>query len=135
VLVVDSSIVLSWLLSDEAARITDALAEDVHRSGAVAPALLRLEVANVLVVSERRGRISSATMIASLSDFEEMALQLEPGLDAAATRAVLQLARAEGLTVYDASYLELALRLGAELFTLDKELVAAARRHGGPVRP
>jgi predicted nucleic acid-binding protein len=64
-----------------------------------------------------------------------MAIQLEPGLDAATTRAVLQLARAEGLTVYDASYLELALRLGAELFTLDKELVAAARRHGVPVRP
>ena len=134
-LVVDSSVVLSWLLGDETSDITDAVAEDVHRSGAAAPALLRSEVANVLVIAERRGRISSATMHASLSDFEDMAIELEPGLDAAATRAVVQLAQTEGLTVYDASYLELALRLDAELLTLDKELVAAARRHGVPVRP
>ncbi|WP_271065750.1 type II toxin-antitoxin system VapC family toxin [Caulobacter sp. NIBR1757] len=134
-LVVDSSIVLSWLLGDEASAITDALADDVHRTGAIGPAHLRAEVANVLVMLERRRRISSAAVIASLSDFEDMAIQFEPGLDAATTRAVVQLARAEGLTVYDASYLELALRLDAELFTLDKDLVAAARRHGVPVRP
>ena len=134
-LVIDSSIVLSWLLGDEASSATDVLAEDVHRNGAFAPVHLRAEVANVLVMSERRGRISSAAVSAGLSDFEDMAIQVEAAPDAATTRSVVQLARAEGLTVYDASYLELALRLGAELLSLDKDLLAAARHHRVPVRP
>lgn len=134
-LVVDSSVVLSWLLADEASATTDLLAEDVHRIGAFAPAHLRLEVANVLVMAERRGRITSAAIQANLTDFDALAIRFEPGMDAATTRALVQLARAERLTAYDAAYLELALRLGAELLTLDRDLIAAAGRQGVPVRP
>jgi predicted nucleic acid-binding protein len=82
------------------------------------------EVRNVLVINERRGRINQTGSAAFLADLEKLPISFDRQSD---SETVLALARAHRLTVYDAAYLELALRADAPLATLDQQLVRAAR--------
>jgi predicted nucleic acid-binding protein len=96
---------------------------------ALVPDLWRCEIANAVVVAERRGRISPSQVAAVSADFEAFAQTIE--IDSSAGIGVLiETARRTGLTAYDAAYLELALRRRVPLATLDDELRAAARRAG-----
>lgn len=89
----------------------------------LAPWLIWVELRNILIVSERRGRLP-AGMGDQIADAVD-ALQIQ--LDSSASSAVvMDLARRHGLTAYDALYLETALRHGAMLATLDGKLRAAA---------
>jgi predicted nucleic acid-binding protein len=85
------------------------------------------EIRNTLVISERRQRITSAQSIQILTHLDELPLRLDVTPD---SPVVMALARARGLTVYDAAYLELALRLMVPLATLDRALIAAAPAAG-----
>jgi predicted nucleic acid-binding protein len=133
--VVDSSIALTWCFEDEASPETDGLFERVRDDGAVVPALWHLEVANVLLQAERRGRIGRADVARRLMLISDLPIATDQETTPRAWRETLSLARAENLTAYDAAYLELAERRGLPLMTRDNELGAAAKRLGVTVFP
>jgi predicted nucleic acid-binding protein len=121
--VLDASALAAWLLPDEVGPdLAPALAEGAH-----APALVWTELLNILLVAERRGRLGEAEADALLDALGRVGLATD---DARPGAAVTRLARTHGLTAYDATYLELALRLGAPLATLDRALARAAEAEG-----
>ena len=130
-LVIDSSIVLSWCLPDEGG--ADQIQEAVASAGALAPAHWPLEVANALLMAERRRRITTDFRNATLQDPKTLPITLDAETTARAWRDTLQLAEAHRLTMYDAAYLELAQRRTLPLATLDAELGSAARALGIPL--
>ncbi len=93
------------------------------------PALWWFELRNVLIVNERRGRISEPETMVFLRRLERMAISVDHG---PVESEVLGLARRHRLTVYDSVYLELARRLALPLLTLDKALARAAAAEGVP---
>ncbi len=130
-LVVDVSVAVAWLFADEVTPATEALLEHVVAEGAVVPALFPAEIANVLVQAERRGRITRALADRLLDVLAGLPIEVEAPVRTP-TRA-LDLARAHGLTVYDALYLESAIRRGLPLATRDRELQRAAEATGVPL--
>lgn len=125
-LVLDASLTLSWFFDDEATPETEAVLDRASRTGAVVPSLWRLEVANALQFALRRGRISPEYRDASLAVLERLPIVLDLETDHHAWSRTLHLAERHRLTVYDATYLELAWRRGLPLATLDKALREAA---------
>jgi predicted nucleic acid-binding protein len=125
-LVLDSSVALAWVYREERNDAIAAVFEQVTETGAWVPSLWRLEVANVLEMGVRRGRIDAAFRDATLADFELLPIQSDSETERHAWRSTLRLAERHRLTVYDAAYLELALRRGLPLASLDRELRAAA---------
>jgi predicted nucleic acid-binding protein len=123
-LVLDSSVVGCWCFPDEASPIADAAFDQLGADQAIVPVLWWFEVRNVLVINERRGRIDPPGSGAFLADLERLPIHLDRRPD---SDAVIALARTHRLTVYDAAYLELALRADVPLATLDQRLARAAR--------
>lgn len=122
-LVLDASVVCDWLLGDELDPRAARVVERVPEVGTLVPQLWHLEVRNALISAERRGRITSQ----GLSDRLRALRRLPVSTDAAPNLDdVVVLARAHGLSAYDAVYLELAQRSGAVLATLDTRLAQAA---------
>jgi predicted nucleic acid-binding protein len=133
--VVDCSVALAWCFADEASAAGDALLERLKDEGGVVPALWHLEVGNVLLQAERRGRIAPADLSARIDLLRKLPVVTDEGSAARALDEILALARAHRLTTYDAAYLELAARRGLPLATKDSELLQAAERIGVPVLP
>ena len=132
-LVLDASLALAWYFQDEATATTDAVLDRVAETGAVVPALWRLELANGLQVAVRRGRISPAYRDASLADLTQMRIETDSETDVHAWSATLMLAEKHDLTLYDAAYLKLAQRRRLPLATLDRGLRRAAGKLDLPV--
>ncbi|MHB1304012.1 MAG: type II toxin-antitoxin system VapC family toxin [Acidiphilium sp.] len=133
--VIDSSIALTWCFEDEASPETDLLFERVRDDGAVVPGLWHLELSNVLLQAEKRGRVSMGDVALRLDLIADLPITVDQEMTSRAWREILTIARAEGLTTYDATYLELAVRLGLPLLTKDKELAETAKRLGVVVLP
>ena len=129
-LVIDCSIALSWCFEDESAEETDALLDRVREEGGVVPGLWHLELANVLLQAERRRRISAEDAATRLRLIADLPILTDQETTTRAWHDILSIARVEGVTTYDAAYLELAIRLGASLLTKDDALIQAARRRG-----
>jgi predicted nucleic acid-binding protein len=129
-LVMDASSALSWCFEDESGPEADALIEKVAAEGAVVPVLWALEIANGLVVAERRGRIKPAHSAAFIAMLEELPIAADRATGSRALHETMSLAREHGLTAYDAAYLELAMRLGLPLATSDRDIGAAAKGAG-----
>ena len=134
--VLDNSVVMRWLLNDGsderlayAARVLELLTQDTGE--AVVPGIWPLEVANVLVKAQTKGLVSEARATAFAGLLGEMAITLDPSTAARALGDTLQLARRFKLSSYDAAYLELALREGLPLATLDADLQSALVQVGG----
>lgn len=126
-IVIDASVAASWALPDENHPDVAFALERVQSERGVVPALWWYEIRNILLVSERRRRLSesdTAEFLEALSD-----LRITQDQSAVGSR-LLQLARAHKLTIYDAAYLELAKRTASPLATLDSELIRAARAEG-----
>ncbi len=122
--VVDASVAACWFMPDERHPIADAAYRRIAHDPAVAPVLWWYELRNMLIVNERRGRLDAAKTACVL----RLLRGLPVGIDAdVEEEALLQLARRHRLTVYDAAYLELAVRRGHPLATLDAALSIAAR--------
>jgi predicted nucleic acid-binding protein len=125
-LVLDSSVTLAWVYSDET---TDAVVEvfDLLRQGAAwVPQLWRLEVANALQMGVRRKCHDEEFRDATLADLSRLPIHIDNETDEQAWGATLDLASLHNLTLYDAAYLELAVRRKLALATLDAELRKAA---------
>ncbi len=125
--VVDASVALGWALEDEAHPLPVQALAQLLASEAWAPSLWWFELRNALVVNERRGRLSEADTALFLSSVARLPVNLDRDPDGT---IVLMLARRHRLTVYDSSYLELALRLGVPLASLDGKLRQAATACG-----
>jgi predicted nucleic acid-binding protein len=125
-LILDSSVALAWILSEETTPAVQRVFQEVAASHAWAPSLWRLEIANVLEMGVRRGRHSARFRDDTLEDLAQLPIRTDPETERHAWGATLRLASRHKLTVYDAAYLELALRRDLPLATLDAELRAAA---------
>lgn len=126
---------MAWLLEDEATAETDALLDRLRDEGAVTTALFPLELANVLVQAERRGRLTAAQLTAGSALIDALPIAIDDGTASRALHETLALARAEKLTAYDAVYLELAMRRGLPLATRDQALRKAASGLGVAILP
>ncbi len=131
--VVDCSVAVTWCFEDEATPASDGLLDRLGEESAAAPAIWSLELGNVLVMAERRGRIDAAQLAEFVALVRELPVTIDQETPQRALDEVLALARSEGLTTYDAAYLELAMRLGVPLATQDRELSRAAEKLGTPV--
>ena len=122
-IVLDNSVILSWCLQDE----TDPLAEQALlctvEHGAVVPGIWWYELRNALVMNERRGRLTAPDTAAILADLRQLRISLDQAHDGS---VIIALAREHALSVYDAAYLEVALRRALPLASLDKRLIQAA---------
>jgi predicted nucleic acid-binding protein len=125
--VLDSSVTMAWVLRDEQSAQADAALEQVAEIGGIAPALWWVEVRNVLVIAECRGRLTQEETAAAVQAIDALGIHLDHAPDNA---SLLRLARTHGLSAYDALYLELAVRQQRPLATLDRKLSVAAQAEG-----
>jgi predicted nucleic acid-binding protein len=133
--VLDCSVAVAWFFEDEASAYAQAVEDSLASSAAVVPSLWRLEVANALLMGERRERTTEAKVTQFLTLLNSLPITVDDEAPGRAWSDVLHLAREHNLTAYDAAYLELALRRGLPLATLDERLKAAAEVAGVPDHP
>ena len=127
-IVLDASVAIAWCFPDEAgASEANAVAARLAGELGITSGIFWYEIRNVLVKSERRGRIGSEGTMRFLERLDELDIEVDVDHVEAET---LALARRHNLTVYDASYLETAIRRQAALATLDSDLAVAATREG-----
>lgn len=130
-----ASVAMTWCYPDEhsayAYRVLDAL----EHAQAVVPSLWAIEVANGLVVGERRHRLAAADIARFLELLSGLPIETDLETASRALGDTRSLARSHDLSAYDATYLELAMREGLPLATLDKHLKKAARNVGVKVFP
>jgi predicted nucleic acid-binding protein len=126
-LVVDASAVAGLAFTDEDPTYAESVIRTALREGAFVPAIFWFELRNVLITGERRGRIQPQQTAAYLARLSLVPLTIDDQLNEA---PVLSLARMYSLSVYDAGYLELALRRRLPLATKDRALINAALRVG-----
>jgi predicted nucleic acid-binding protein len=128
--VLDGSLSLAWYFKDEADPYADAVATCFPGVQAVVPMIWPLEVANAVLMGERRKRSTEAQATKWLSFLTSLPISVDEETTARAWSDVLGLARAHNLSAYDAAYLELALRRGLPLASLDNKLKAEAASIG-----
>ncbi len=129
-LVLDASFTAALLFDDETIPDEATFGEHMAGSGLVAPSLWIMEVANALVIGLTRGRLNTESFHQRLALLAELPVTMEPPPNARSIGSIAELALLHNLTVYDAAYLELALRRGLTLATLDRRLTMAARSAG-----
>lgn len=128
--IIDSSITMAWCFLEEQTEATTEVRNRLDGEAAAAPAILLLEVTNVLFQAEKRGRITPSLASDFIEVLQKMKLEVDYDGAARCFEHVLPLCRRHGLTAYDAAYLELAIRTGLPLATLDGRLRSAASEHG-----
>jgi predicted nucleic acid-binding protein len=128
--VIDASVALAWCFPDEASEYADGVLVALEGQAMLVPAVWGLEIANAILAGERSKRLRQPeirrfiTLLESLSTVQDV----QPAGDHVSN--VLPLAREYGLSAYDAAYLELSIRHGAPLATLDGKLRKAAQKAG-----
>ena len=126
VFVLDSSVSLAWFFKDETSSYADAVASHFSRGQAVVPTIWPLEVANAVIMGERRKRSTEAQAARWLRHLSSLPIAVDDENTLRAWTDVLTLARVHRLSAYDSTYLELARRRGLPLATLDDGLKTAA---------
>ena len=131
-LVVDCSVTMAWCFEDENDALADAVLDCLidGQSDVWVPSLWPLEVANVLTVAERRGRITTAEAFRFVDLLSALPIVVDASSHDRALTSVLATARQLGLSAYDASYVDLAARLGASLATGDGRVRRACEEQG-----
>jgi predicted nucleic acid-binding protein len=128
--VLDGSVTLAWLFHDEKDPYADAIVAKLPAVEMLVPRLWHLEIANVLLVGERRGRCTSADAAKWLAYLSGLPVTVDAETEVRAWAETIDLARRHNLTEYDAAYLELAARTGLPLATLDTKLKSVAPAAG-----
>ncbi len=124
--IIDNSVVMSWCFKDQANAYADSILERLIESMAYVPSVWPLEVVNVLLAAERKKYISQADSVRFISLLAELPIVVESDSPVKSMKELLGLARAHDLSSYDASYLDLAMKKGLPLATLDEKLRKAA---------
>ncbi len=131
--VLDNSVSMRWFFIDgkpEQLDYANKVMASLKTTKAIVPVIWALEVANVIAEAEAKTRVTEARSQAFLETLEGLAIEEDSATFAYALNDTLRLARHYKLSAYDASYLELALRLRIPLATLDADLQKAARKAG-----
>ncbi|HXX21819.1 MAG TPA: type II toxin-antitoxin system VapC family toxin [Terriglobia bacterium] len=128
--VLDGSLALAWYFKDEADPYADAVAARFPAVRALVPLIWPWEVANALLTGERRQRCTEAQATKWLTYLRSLPIAVDDETNDRAWSEVLGLGRTHRLSAYDAAYLELALRRGLPLATLDDRLKSAASAVG-----
>ncbi|MGD0516971.1 MAG: type II toxin-antitoxin system VapC family toxin [Thermoguttaceae bacterium] len=128
--VLDCSIAMNWCFEDESQLIADHVLDRLLKDQALVPAIWLFEVANVLPVGERRGRLTPAQASHFITMLEMLPILVDSPTSLKTLSDIYTLAGTYRLSAYDAAYLELAMREGEVLATLDESLSAAAAKAG-----
>jgi predicted nucleic acid-binding protein len=131
--VLDCSTTMAWLFEDESSPHTDSILDRLKDSQAVVPVIWPLEVANVLLMAERKKRITNLEVSSFIDALGALPIHVDESTIVRAMHSIFQLASTEKLTIYDASYLELAIREGSPLATQDQNLIKASKRLNIPI--
>lgn len=129
-LVIDASVALCWCFPDKRSTYADKILGELGEKQAIVPSLWAIELANSLLVGERRKRLTAADIANFLDILKDLPVDTD---DESAPRALSDtwsLARRLGLSAYDGCYLELAMREGLPLATLDVQMKKAAKAAG-----
>lgn len=129
-LVVDCSLVIAWLLGEPSARAAEKILSGQGNAELLAPAIWPFEVANALLVSERRGRIGDDDAALAAERVPGLCVRVNGSTDDTSIRELVWTRRLHALTANDAAYLDLAFRSQCPLSTFDDQLAAAARQAG-----
>lgn len=132
--VLDCSITLAWCFEDESNDYTDNILENLQTATAVVPTIWPLEVANVLLLSKKKKRITEVQAASFIDALSELPIVVDPSTTSRAMHSIFALANQSDLTIYDAAYLELAIREEIPLLTLDKALIKAAKKLNIPLK-
>ena len=130
--VVDASVVLAWALDDEQSGYAELVVRRLLTAGGVAPAHWPLEVANAIWSAQRRGRITATDVQKVQGLLHALPIEIIP-VELGTALGSIEMARAHDLSIYDATYIELAAFRGLDLATIDKRLAAACRTVGVPL--
>lgn len=131
--VVDNSVVMAWCFGDEESPYADAVLESLIDGEALAPSIWPLELGNALLAAERRKRLGEASVDSILALVDALPIRVEQDPPERMLREVFVLARENGLSTYDASYLDPAIRHGLPISTLDESLIRAAGKCRIPI--
>lgn len=126
--VLDNSVVMAWCFEDEENPYVDAVLNSMETVEAMVPAIWPLELGNALLMAERKKRLSEASVVRFLSLVGTLPILVEQEAPERMLKEILSLARDCGLSTYDASYLDLAMRLGLPIATQDDSLKKAAQK-------
>lgn len=126
--VVDNSVVMTWCFKDEVSRYADSILDSLEYFTAIVPSIWPLEVGNVLLVAERKKRLSGADSARFIALLYELPITVDQEPPERMIKEIFALAREHKLSTYDASYLDLAMKKGIPIATLDKRLLKAAKR-------
>jgi predicted nucleic acid-binding protein len=121
-------VALAWCFADEQEPYAVAVLRFLEIRTAIVPSVWPLEVANGLVIAERRGRLQPARTVELIAEIAKLGIEVDSHTSSQAWKETLMLARRYGLSVYDAAYLELAIRESLPLATLDQALAKVVRR-------
>ncbi len=130
--VLDNSIVMQWWFREGAEPFAEAVLDGLAVDRAIVPAIWPLELGNAIVVTERRRRLDVSDSTRFLGLLDALPIQVVQETPDRMINHILGLARAHRLSTYDASYLDLAMRMGLPMATLDKALANAANDCGVP---
>lgn len=128
--VIDCSVAMSWCFEDEADEYADSILYLLAEAEALVPSIWTLEVANVLLVAERKRRLTKADTVRFVKLLRELPILVDDETPDHVLSEVLSVGRDYGLSAYDAAYLELAMREGTALATRDNGLRQAAQQCG-----
>jgi predicted nucleic acid-binding protein len=135
-IVLDASATLAWLVERVDAaevRLANEILRRIQAEDAIVPSLWFPEVSNGILMAERMGGVSAAESVRFLGMVDTLPIEEDRMRSVSIRDTALTLARAYGLTAYDATYLELALRTRRTLATFDRQLAEATRKAGGQV--
>lgn len=127
VFVLDTSFALAWILDEEQEKRIDAVFDLLNQRSAVVPSLWFYEVSNALLMNEKRGRLSQTDTVRAITLLNALPLIIDSDCETRAFREIIALARTHNLTVYDATYLDIAMRMSLPLATLDNSLMRASQ--------
>lgn len=126
--VLDCSICMAWCFDDESTEFSDKILDELKHSTAVVPTIWPLEIANVLLLARKKKRINEMQVIGFIDAVANLPIIVDSSTTKRAMHSIFVLAGELDLTIYDAAYLELAVREKIPLFTLDKDLIKAAKK-------
>lgn len=127
--VIDNSVVMAWCFEDEISPYAERVLGSLENASAIVPSVWPLEAGNVLLVAERRKRLTESASNRFIILLSDLPIIVEPEPPDRMIREIFQLARKNRLSTYDASYLDLSMRRDLAIATLDERLMAAAKQN------
>ena len=131
--VIDNSVVLAWCFKNEASTYADSVLNHFEHAGAVVPVIWPLEICNVLLAAEQEMHLTPTDSTRFISLLSDLPITVEMEFVPRMQGEIFALARRQELSSYEASYLDLAIRLGLPLATIDKRLRTAANQCQVPI--